>query len=329
MLIAVDAMGGDLAPQEVVCGALRAAPDLGADVLLVGQAERVEPLLNQNGACPPNVRLRDASEVIDMEENPVRAIRRKRDASMAVAIQTVCDGEAQAVVSAGNTGALTLLSKRKLGMIGGVDRPAIAVTIPTLTGCALLLDAGAITDCKPQHLAQFAVMASQYVADVMGVAQPRVGLLNIGKEDYKGNELTREAAKVLDGIDLNFIGFVEGDDVFAGELDVVVCDGFVGNVALKVAEGLGDLVVELIRREAGKSMRARLGAMLMQPSFRRIRRQLDYREYGGALLLGLQGVCVKSHGRSDAVAMGNAVTLAKRSVETQVIDHIRESCARL
>jgi glycerol-3-phosphate acyltransferase PlsX len=332
MRIALDAMGGDRAPEEVVRGALAAAPDLGAEICLVGLSERVEPLLRENGRCPDNVSFRAATEVIGMTENPVSAIRRKRDASLAVAIQMARDGEVEAVVSAGNTGALMALSKMRLGTIPGVERPAITAPIPTLAKPALLLDAGANSDCKPEHLVQFAVMASQYAADVMGVQRPRVGLLNIGSEDFKGNELTKEAAvalRELEGPGLNFVGFVEGDQAFAGEVDVVVCDGFVGNVVLKVAEGVGDLLMGLLRQEIARSVRGQVGAVLMRPIFQAVKGRVDYREYGGALLLGLNGVCVKSHGRSDAMAIGNALTVAKRSVESGVIEHIRESCARL
>ncbi len=328
MRIAVDAMGGDLAPGEIVRGVVAAAPRLSAEISLVGREEILHQLLQESGSRPGNVEVHPAAQVIGMTESPVQALRQKRDASMAVAMELVRSGQADAVISAGNTGALMALGKLRLRMLPGVDRPAIAAPIPTRQGGpVLLLDAGANVECKPQQLAQFALMASAYMEDVLGCEQPRVGLLNIGSEAYKGNGVTKEAHELISALDLNFVGYVEGDQLFEGDVDVIVCDGFVGNVALKVAEGLGDLILELFGQEVQASSRGKLGAMLMRPIFRSIKQQLDYREYGGALLLGVNGVCVKSHGRSDAKAIGNALSVAVKAVENDFIAHLADSCS--
>jgi glycerol-3-phosphate acyltransferase PlsX len=309
--IAVDAMGGDFAPRHVVDGALAAARHFDLGVALVGSPEAIEAEVARHGDVDRGrVRVVEAPDVVAMTEAPAAALRRKPRASIAVAAGTVARGETAALFSAGHTGATVMAAHNAFGMLPGVDRPALAVTIPTLGRRAILLDAGATVECRPHHLLQFAVMGSVYAHVSLGLPAPRVGLLSIGEEETKGNELTREAHRLLKASSLGFIGNVEARDVYSGGADVIVCDGFTGNVALKISEGLVDVVEALLREELSSTLATRLGSLLTRRALRHFRRRVDYSEYGGAPLLGVAGVAVVGHGRSSAVAVRNAIAMA-------------------
>jgi glycerol-3-phosphate acyltransferase PlsX len=323
MRIAVDAMGGDVGPPVTVEGAIGAAREYGLEVVLVGDKATVERELARHAARELPITVRHASQVIEMHEPPTQALRRKRDSSMRVAAELVRDGEAAAFVSAGNTGAAMAIAMFTLGVLPGVDRPAIAVVLPNLKGRTILLDCGANVDPKPRHLVQYAVMGHVYARDILGVARPRVGLLSVGEEEGKGNELTREVFKTLEGAPLNFVGNVEGRDIYNGSLDVAVTDGFTGNVALKISESLADMILHLIREELTRGPMAKLGALLVRPAFRRFWKRVDYNELGGAPLLGINGACIISHGASPPRAVKNAIRVAAEWVRTDVNAHIR------
>jgi len=319
--VAVDAMGGDHAPREVVHGAVHAARDPGVEVILVGPTRTLQGELRGLGA-DRTVRIEEAPDVIGMAEAPAMALRRKRRASIPVAVDLIRRGEADAMVSAGNTGAVMAAALLGLGRIEGIDRPAIAAVLPTTLGRAILVDVGANVDCRPKHLLQFAVMGSVYAARVLGVPSPRVGVLSNGAEETKGNELVIRAAELLRASGLRFIGNVEGREFFDGTADVVVCDGFVGNVALKFGEGLALGIFTLLREELRRTMRVKIGAALSLPGFRAVRRRMDYTEYGGAPLLGVNGVSIISHGRSSPRAIKNALLVALRAIESKMDEHI-------
>jgi glycerol-3-phosphate acyltransferase PlsX len=320
--IAVDAMGGDHAPANEVEGAVEAARALGVGVILVGKAELINAELDkyreQKGAARgrisggTNIEVVDAREVVTMDDPVATAVRRKRNSSIRVAAQLVRAGEAQALVSAGNTGAVMMTAKLVIGTLPEVDRPALAAVLPTLTGRGtVILDVGANSDCKPAHLYSFAVMGSLYSSVIVGARNPRVGLLSIGEEEIKGNDLTKEAFKLLKKSHLNFIGNVEGRDMYTGEIDVVVCDGFTGNVALKVSEGVTETLLRLLKHELKASLQTKAGALLTRPAFQRFKQRVDYAEYGGAPLLGIKGITVICHGRSNAKAIRNAIGVAR------------------
>jgi glycerol-3-phosphate acyltransferase PlsX len=322
-------MGGDRGPEVTVEGAVAAARELGSTVILVGNEAVLRDHLARHDVRGLAMTVRHAPEAVEMGENPMSALRKKKHSSIRIGLEMVKKGEAEAFVSAGNTGAVMATALVVLGPLPGVERPAIAVVVPTVTHQAVLLDVGANVDCKPRHLVQFAIMGNVYARDILGQTRPRVGLLSIGEEESKGNELTREAFKEMEGEhSLNFIGNVEGRDVFSGIADVVVCDGFIGNVALKISEGLVETIFSLLREELKKDLRARLGSFLLVPTFRRFKRRIDSSEYGGAPLLGVNGVCMISHGRSTGKAIRNAIRAAEGCVNIQVIAHIREGVAR-
>ncbi len=325
VVVAVDAMGGDAAPAAPVAGAVRAAREGLARVILVGPRTVLERELARQGGPAAGVELAEASQVIGPEEKPVQAIQRKRDSSLAVGLRLVKEGRARALVSAGNTGALAAGGLFILGRLPGVRRPAIGGIFPTVdaVGC-LMLDMGAHMDAAPGDLLQYAVMGSLYAEKVLGVPRPRVGLLNVGTEEGKGNELTRRAYPLLAESGLNFVGNVEGRDLFFRRADVLVCDGFVGNVLLKTLEGLGLGMFGLLRRELAAGPRERVGAWLAGQALRRFARAVDYRSYGGAPILGVNGACVKCHGSSDAVAIRNGVEVAVRLVRAGVLAAIAE-----
>ncbi|HEY3398300.1 MAG TPA: phosphate acyltransferase PlsX [Armatimonadota bacterium] len=329
MVIAVDAMGGDNAPEAVVAGALRAAPQVPGEVILVGPAERIEALLPPERSRPANLRVVDAPQVIGMGENAGRAARSKPDSSLAVAVNLVRDGVADAAVSAGNSGAFMFLAQVRLRNLPGLQRSAIAVPLPGPSGPRIMLDAGANMDCKPIHLAQFGLMGSVYAEYALGRAEPRVGLLSIGEEPSKGDELTRAAHKLLQAAPINFVGNVEGSDVLTGDCDVIVADGFAGNVVLKVAEGVAKWQYTLVQQEGRRDLRSRLGRLLLQPALRRVLGKLDHANYGGALLLGVQGICIVGHGCSNARAIENAILMAQRAAESNVLQHLSEGLQRL
>ena len=322
-------MGGDRGPEVTVEGAVAAARELGSTVILVGNEAVLRDHLARHDVRGLAMTVGHAPEAVEMGENPMSALRKKKHSSIRIGLEMVKKGEAEAFVSAGNTGAVMATALVVLGPLPGVERPAIAVVVPTITHQAVLLDVGANVDCKPRHLLQFAIMGNVYARDILGQTRPRVGLLSIGEEESKGNELTREAFKEMEEEpSLNFIGNVEGRDVFSGIADVVVCDGFIGNVALKISEGLVETIFSLLREELKKDLRARAGSFLLVPTFRRFRRRIDSSEYGGAPLLGVNGVCMISHGRSTGKAIRNAIRAAEGCVNIQLIAHIREGVAR-
>ncbi|HEU4751551.1 MAG TPA: phosphate acyltransferase PlsX [Armatimonadota bacterium] len=327
MKIAVDAMGGDLAPAAAVDGALTASREFGLEILLVGRPGDVKPLLDKRGGGGPRIELVEASEVVEMHDAPAQAVRRKKDASLVVCADLVKEGRAAAMFSAGNTGAGMAVSLFKLGRIPGIERPALAILLPNRGGLTVLLDAGANVDVPPLCLQQYAVMGSIYARELLGVPEPRVGLVNIGEEEGKGNELARDAFMLLNEAPVRFIGNVEGPDLFNGRVDVAVCDGFTGNVILKVGEGVAEFLKYLIKDEIERSPVLKLPAALLAPAFRRIHRRTDYGERGGAPLLGVNGICLIGHGRSNSTAISNAIRTAAEAVRHGVIDKIREQIA--
>jgi glycerol-3-phosphate acyltransferase PlsX len=319
--IAVDAMGGDHAPATEVEGAIEAAQTLGVGVILVGRAEMINAELDkyreqkgrhQGRVARGNIEVVDAREVVTMDDPVASAVRRKRNSSIRVAAQLVRSGEAQALVSAGNTGAVMMTAKLVIGTLPEVDRPALAAVLPTLKGTGtVILDVGANSECKPAHLYSFAVMGSLYSSVIVGARNPKVGLLSIGEEEIKGNDLTKESFKLLKKSGLNFIGNVEGRDMYTGDIDVIVCDGFTGNVALKVSEGVTETLLRLLKHELTASLQTKAGALLTRPAFQRFKQRVDYAEYGGAPLLGIKGITVICHGRSNTKAIRNAIAVAR------------------
>jgi len=330
MKIAVDAMGGDFAPAAVVEGAIEAARELRVGIILVGDRQKVERELSRFDISGLDIEVKHASQVVEMDDSASVTLRKKKDASVRVATELVKSGEAVAVISAGHTGAAMATAFFVLGTVKGVDRPAIAALMPTVSGFSILLDVGANVDCKPYHLLQFALMGDVFASKTHGISKPRVGLLSIGEEDTKGNELTREAFKLLKASTLNFIGNVEGRDVFNGKVDIVVCDGFIGNVALKISEGLADAMTSLLKKEIEDHISGQVGYMLLRPAFKKFKKRIDYTEYGGAPLLGINGICIVSHGSSSAKAIKNAVKAACEMHSKKVNSHIQkyiESCS--
>jgi glycerol-3-phosphate acyltransferase PlsX len=321
MRIALDAMGGDLAPRATVEGAVTAARELGLSVLLVGDRARIEPELARHRTTGLDLEVRHATQMVAMDEAPTAALR-KADSSMSVGLASVRDGETGAFVFAGNTGAGMVLGAHLLGRTAGVERPAIAVLVPSPRGQTILLDAGANVDCRPIHLTQFAVMGDAYARAVRQIAAPRVGLLSNGLEDGKGNALVRAAAPMLRQLPINFVGYVEGRELSSGGVDVVVCDGFVGNLVLKGLEGFGQLIGERLRAMFQQGLRTRLAYLLLRGEVARLRRDLDPRETGGALLLGLNGIVVKAHGSSDAHAIRNALAVAATLAQSDVTEQV-------
>jgi glycerol-3-phosphate acyltransferase PlsX len=316
--IAVDSMGSDNSPFSEVEGAVQAAKAFDVHVILVGKESLISPLLAEAGGSDLSIEIRNATQVIAMDESPTAALRKKRDSSIRVAAELVREKVASGLVSAGNTGAVMATSKMVFGSVPGVDRPALATVLPTLAGHAVLLDVGANISCKPHHLVQFAVMGHLFSKKIVGISSPRVGLMSVGEEESKGNELTKEVHKVLKQLHLNFIGNVEGRDIYNGRADVIVCDGFTGNVALKTSEGLIEAVLKLLKEELSRNLQAKMGALLSKQSFKRFKKRLDYSEYGGAPLLGLRGVSIICHGRSSSNAIKNAIRVAKEFAENQV-----------
>jgi len=330
MRIAVDAMGGDFGPSVTVRGAVRASEDYNLEVLLVGVEELIKKEFDKLHGNKGKVTIIDAPEPISMGEG-VFSFRKKKRSSILVGAKLVKEKGADAFVSMGNTAAVVFISKRVLGALNGVDRPALALLVPTLKGLTLLIDVGANANCLPHHLEQFATMSRIFMESVLGLKNPRIGLMSIGEESTKGNELTKEAFERIQASSLNFIGNVEGKDIFSGKADVIVSDGFTGNVALKACEGMVETLFSLVRREIMKNILARIGFFLMNRNLKRIYKKLDYSEYGGAHLLGIDGVCIIGHGRSDPNAVKNAVRVAKELLTKNVKEKIQQelSPARL
>ncbi|MGH7254310.1 MAG: phosphate acyltransferase PlsX [Nitrospirales bacterium] len=323
MKIAIDAMGGDYGPAPVVEGAVQAATELGLDVILVGDEAKIQDHLRRLGASDPRITVRHASQTVGMHESPASVARKKRDSSIWIATELVKSGEASAVVSAGNTGATMVSSFLILGMMKGVERPGIAATLPTLSGTAVMLDVGATVDCTAVHLFQFGIMGHEYGKLVLGKANPRVGLLSIVEEASKGNEVTKEAFKLLKASPVNFIGNVEGREVYSGEADVIICDGFIGNVALKISEGVADTIKKLLMKEILASRIGRFAYLFLAGPLVRLRRKIDYAEFGGAPLLGVNGLTIICHGRSSSKAVKNAVRRAKNLADSNLTELIR------
>lgn len=320
MHIALDAMGGDRGAEELIAGALQAVSQADIDVSLVGDEKLLHSHLKNtsvSSSVASRIHIVPSTQVVEMKDNPVDAIRKKKDSSIMVAFDLVRSGEAVAAVSAGNSGATLAAAVRKLGRIKGVSRPGIASLFPTQKNPVVLMDIGANVECRPQHLFQFAIMASAF-STVVDIDQPRVGLLTIGEETGKGNALVRETFDLLQRSSLNFIGNIEGRDVYKGDVDVVVCDGFVGNICLKISEGLVDAAMQMLRDEIGKSFLAKVGYLLARPAFSAFKKRVDYSEYGGAPLLGVAGTGIVCHGKSDAVAIKNAIFEAAKMVNKNV-----------
>lgn len=322
--IALDAMGGDHAPKSEVEGAVRAARSLGVKVILVGREDVVRrELMLHEGYRDLPIEIVHASEQVTMEDSAARAFRTKRDSSMRVASRLVRDGVAQGFVSAGNTGALMATAKMVQGVVPGVERPALAGIFPTLIGPpVVVVDVGANVDCSPRMLAQFAIMGQIYSRVILRIQNPRVGLLSIGEEEHKGNEVTRSVTPLLKAMPINFVGNVEGRDLYTGKADVIVCDGFIGNVALKVSEGLVDMVRHLLQESLEATITRKIGYALSKTAFTEFKKRVDYSEYGGAPLLGVKGVCIICHGRSNANAMKNAIRVAAEFTSGHINERI-------
>ncbi|HEY6146877.1 MAG TPA: phosphate acyltransferase PlsX [Thermoanaerobaculia bacterium] len=329
MRIAVDAMGGDHAPQVNVDAAIAAVREFGIGSLLVGRPAELEPLLRNAGSARGEIEIVEAAEVVTMDDPPTAAIRKKRNSSIRIAANCVRDGRAAGLVSAGNTGAAMVCAKMVIGTIEGVDRPALATVLPNISGHCLLLDVGANPDAKVQHFKEFAVMGSIYAQLAFGKPNPSLGLMSIGEEDSKGTDRTKEVFKTLKESGQNFIGNVEGRDVFSGKVDVIVTDGFTGNVILKVSESLVEMVEKLLREEIKKTLQASVGFLLSRSAFRSFRTRLDYSEYGGAPLLGVKGCVIICHGRSSAKAVKNAIRLAAEFSRQNLAAKIQSSIAEL
>ena len=319
--VAIDCMGGDHGPHVTVPAALNfLKSNSDVDIVLVGLRDAIEAELKARGArSGPRLRVHHASEVVLMDESPALALRNKKDSSIRVAVDLVKNGEAHACVSAGNTGALMAVSRFVLKMLPGIDRPAIIAALPSMKGSTYVLDLGANVDCGAEHLLQFAIMGATLVAAVEHKERPSVGLLNIGEEDIKGNEVVKEAAEMLRESGLNFIGNIEGDGIYRGEADVVVCDGFVGNVMLKASEGMVQMVRSFIRQEFMRSVLARMAGVIVMPVLFAFRKRLDPRRFNGATLLGLRGIVVKSHGSADAFGFERAIERAMEEVRNEVL----------
>ncbi|HUT07291.1 MAG TPA: phosphate acyltransferase PlsX [Candidatus Latescibacteria bacterium] len=327
MRIAVDAMGGDFGPKATVPGAMQAAEDFGVDILLVGLESVIRREVDRTELKKSRITVIDAPEAIGMGES-ILAFRKKKASSIRVAAQLVKDGRADAFVSMGNTGAVVYISRDVLGALKGVDRPALALLVPGVEGQTLLIDVGANANCQPHNLVQFAIMGKIFMEAVVGVKDPRVGLMSIGEEKGKGNNLVRETFDRLQTVPMRFIGNVEGKDLFSGVADVIVSDGFTGNVALKVSEGVVQSVLSMARHEITKNIFAKLGYLLMKRHLKKIYKKVDYSEYGGAQLLGVDGVCIIGHGRSNPVAVRSAVLRAREFVANRVQEKIQAEILR-
>ncbi len=317
-------MGGDNAPEQILEGAAQAAEEYQIEVIVVGQPDRVQPLLERH----PRLRFVPASQVIQMDDHPANAVRQKHDSSMSVCARLCKEGKADGWVSAGNSGAVMASALFIQGRVKGVERPALGSVVPTAGGQAYFIDVGANVDSRPEFLIQFARMGSVYASQLLDLTSPRVGLLSNGEEDGKGDELVRGVNERLRKTSLNFVGNVEPKDVFAGKADVVVADGFLGNIAIKMAEATADFIFRSLRDEIPRSTTGKVGGLLIRPGVRRIRDRIDWREFGGAPLLGIDGVAVVAHGRSDARAVKNAIRVARDAVAGGLVGKIREAVGR-
>jgi len=325
MKIVVDAMGGDYAPRVVIEGTLAAVKEYAAEVILIGDEAKINPLLKKAKYSGPNITVAHAPETIQMSEHAALSVRRKRNSSIVLGINLVKEGKAGAFFSAGNTGAVVCAATLGLGLIPGVERPGIAIVTPTLKGISLIIDVGANIDPKPNQLLQYGIMGDVYSRTILNKTNPSVGLLNIGEEEAKGTEFIRETHELLQKSKLNFIGNVEGKDLFTGKCDIIVCDGFVGNVALKVSESAAEAMQVFLKRHLLSNPLGKIGLLFLLPSLKRFKKELDYSEYGGAPLLGVNGVVIIGHGRSNVKAIKNAIRVAKEEVERKFNEKVLEA----
>lgn len=325
MKIIVDAMGGDFAPRVVIEGVVAAAKEYNVQIVLVGDEEKVKLLLGKFGYKGDNISVYPASEVIEMSEPAATSVRKKRNSSITVGLNLVKEGKGDAFFSAGNTGAVVCAATLGLGLLPGIERPGISIVVPTLKGISLIVDVGANIGAKPLHLFQYGIMADAYFRHILNRPNPKVGLLNIGEEESKGTEVIKETRELFEKSSLNFIGNVEGKDLFSGKSDIVVCDGFVGNVALKVTESVAETMQVFLKKHLLSNPLGKIGVLFLRPSLMRFKKELDYSEYGGAPLLGVNGVVIIGHGRSNAKAIKNAIRVAKEEVERQFIEKILDA----
>lgn len=326
MRIVVDAMGGDHAPRVVIEGAVAAAKEYpNTEIVLVGEEGKVKALLAKSGYKGGNISTHPASEVIKMSEPAASSVRKKRNSSIVVGLNLIKEEKGDAFFSAGNTGAVVCAATLGLGLLPGVERPGIAIITPTLKGISIIIDVGANIDSKPMHLLQYAIMADAYFRYILNRPDPKVGLLNIGEEETKGTDLIKETRELLQKSGLNFIGNIEGKDLFSGKSDIVVCDGFIGNVALKVTESVAETMQVFLKKHLLSTTMGKLGVLLLRPSLLRFKKELDYSEYGGAPLLGVNGVVIIGHGRSNPTAIKNAIRVAKEEVERKFNEKILEA----
>jgi len=324
MRIAIDAMGGDNAPKAIIEGALQAIQEYDIEVFLVGKKDEMNKYMENELINSSRLNIVDASEIILNDDSPVNAIRQKKDSSMVIGLKLVKEGQCDAFVSAGSTGAFLAGSLLKVGRIKGIDRPALSPIMPTIEGSCMIIDAGANVDCKPKNLEQFAIMGSIYMQKVNNIARPRVGILNIGTEEGKGNELTKQSYELLSKLNINFIGNVEARDILTGVCDVCVCDGFAGNILLKSSEGAAATIFKLLKKEFTKNTKNKIGALLLKDGIKDFKKKFDYTEYGGAPFLGIDGIMIKAHGSSDANAFKNAIRQAKVLFDNSCIEMIKE-----
>ncbi|GFR36521.1 phosphate acyltransferase PlsX [Thermobrachium celere] len=329
MKVVIDAMGGDKAPFEIIKGAVDAARELNVDLILVGKQEIIQEELKKHNIEGLNIEVVNATEIIENNESPTMAIRRKKDSSLVVAFKLLKEGRADALVSAGSTGAILAGGIFLLGRINGIDRAALTPVIPGKNGPFVIVDAGANADCKPNNLLQFALMGEVYANKVLGINNPKVGLANIGAEEEKGNELTKQSYRILKENIKGFVGNIEGRDIPNGDVQVVVCDGFTGNMILKVYEGVAATIFDILKSEIMSSTMTKIGGMLLKPVFKKFKRKFDYTEYGGAILLGVEGLVIKAHGSSNAKAFKNAIRQAKNAFDGKILQDIKEELNRI
>lgn len=325
MKIVVDAMGGDYAPKVVVEGSIAAVKEYGARVILVGDETKIKPLLQKAKYSADSIEVIHAPETIEMCESAALSVRRKRNSSIVIGLNLVKEGKADAFFSAGNTGAVVCAATLELRLLPGIERPGIAIVTPTLKGIALIIDVGANIDPKPNQLLQYGIMADVYCRNILNKTNPSVGLLNIGEEEAKGTEFMRQTHELLQKSNLNFVGNVEGKDIFSGKVDIIICDGFVGNIALKVSESAAEAMQVFLKRHLLSNIWGKIGLLFLLPSFKRFKKDIDYAEYGGAPLLGVDGVVIIGHGRSNVRAIKNAIRVAKEEVERKFNEKILEA----
>jgi len=325
MKIVVDAMGGDYAPQVVITGSLEAVKEYDLEVILVGDQDKINALLKKAKYTGKQISVQHATEAIEMCEPAANSVRRKRNSSIVVGLNLVKEGKADAFFSAGNTGAVVCAATLELRLLPGIERAGIGIVTPSLKGNSLIIDVGANIDAKPTQLLQYGIMADAYCKNILNKINPSVGLLNIGEEEKKGTDFIRESYELLEKSKLNFIGNVEGKDLFSGKCDIIICDGFVGNVALKVSESAAEAMQTFLKRHLLSNIWGKIGLIFMMPSLKRFKKEIDYAEYGGALLLGVNGVVIIGHGRSSVKAIKNAIRVAKEEIERQVNTKILEA----